>query len=373
MGLALRLALQELLASKKKLILLSLCLAVGVAGVAAVASFTNQVDSSIEINSRLMFGGDVAISDVRSIGDANAFTSMPGVRSSSLRNTVTAMASLPQGNESALVTVTAADDNFPLLPQSLRTDPQVALSSPAMLGGAFVSQDLMESWDLSPGSRIKVAGADFVVQAAIVEDLTRGSSLFALGPAVIMRRDDAAATGLLDKTSRYRETLTFLVNGDPEKFAESLRALSKETPSMRVTIHNDTDRGPGRVLANLGFYLSQVSLSTFLLVCLGLATSLSEMLRSKRPETALYRVLGAKPRLPLVVMLAVVLATCLSGTALGVFLGEVIRSQVLLPFLQTMLPFSLAPFEARQIPVLLPLWGALVPILFVWPLLKELS
>jgi putative ABC transport system permease protein len=345
----------------------------GVGGVAAVTSFTSQVSASIDDNSRVLFGGDLAVSDVQTLADVAKYSQSPGVVAHTLTSTMTAMLQNGSSEDSRLVTVTAADIHYPLLPRSLQLDPPGQFGQIAQSNGVFLSRDLAQEWGLELGSTVRLAGHDLTVQGVIIDDLTRGASLFALGPAVLMQRADAQRLGLLGKTSRFRETLTLLVDADALALAEEFRKTAGPQSSIRITTKDDRDRGPARVLGNLSVFLSQVTLSTFLLVSLGLSTVLAEMIRSRRNDMAIYRVLGAPPRLPVLVMLSVIVATCALGALSGLVLGEILRAGALVPALEGLLPLDLAPFRWTQIPILVPLWGIAVPVLAVWPLLRRLE
>ena len=374
-GLTLKLAWQECLASRVRLSLLALCLAAGVGGVAAVSSFTSQVGASLDANSRILFGGDVAVSDVRALEGIDRFTQQPGIKQHTLTSSMTAMAANPRSGEARLITVTAVDSAYPLLKDALKIEPADSMASGWSEGTVFVTRDLADLWQLRGAATLTIAGQLFRIRGLIIDDLTRGSSLFAMGPAVIMKRSDAATAGLLGKTSRFRETLTMVLDGhvDPRLFVRQVQDIIGRGSSLRVTAHTDRGRGAGQVLSNLRVFLSMIALSTYLLVCLGLATCLVEMIRSRRNDTAIYRVLGAPPRMPVRIMLIVIAVTCLVGSTIGVALGEWIRYAVLFPQLESLLPLPPAPFHWTQLPVIAPLWGLLVPLLAVWPEIKKLE
>lgn len=374
MRLTLALAYQEIRAARVRLMLLALCLAVGVAGVSAVTSLAAQIETALAASSRVLFGGDVAVSDVRPIAGIERFLAVEGVLRHSVKNSMTAMVIEPNSGDTLLVQVTAADEHYPLLPETLRLEPPgtgMAQAEPSA-EGIYVSEDLAAGWRLQAGAMLRIAGHDLRVRGFIAEDLSRGSSLFALGPAVLMGRSQAERIGLLGNTSRFRETVTFLVKGDPTAVAQKFKSLLGSQSSIRVSARSDENVGAGRIFSNMRIFLSQITLSTFLLVCLGLATCLAEMIRSRRTDTAIYRVLGASPSLPVAVVLLVVVATCGVGSVFGVILGEVVRSLVLLPRLAGLFPVDLPAFHWSQLPVLAPLWGIVVPLLAVWPLIRQL-
>jgi putative ABC transport system permease protein len=368
---------QELFANRIRLAFLSLCLGVGFAGLSSVTSYTNQIKNTLSINSRLLFGGDVSVSDIRAIENPQRFTSDKDIQSFALISQMTAMASNPKSGLAQLVNVRGVDFQFPLLPESLKLEPQLKLpmnlQDASFDHGALVANALLQLWGMKVGDPIQIAGTTYTVRAAIMDDATQAASFFAFGPAIIVRRVDAAAQGLLANTSRFRETLTVLSKADPLALALKFRKQLEPNASLRVATHLDSDRGPGRVLSNLSFFLSQLTLSTFLLVCLGLATCLTEFIRSKRNDTAIYRVMGASPQLPVHVLGGVIICLSVVGVLLGIAGGELLRAFLLLPLLNDALPIATAPFSMSQIPFLAAVSATAIPFLFVLPSLSRLQ
>lgn len=368
---------QELVANRIRLAFLSLCLGVGFAGLSSVTSYTNQIKHTLAKSSRLIFGGDVSLSDIRTINSPELFTADKDIQSFALISQMTAMASNPKTGQAQLVNVRSVDFQFPLIAESLKLDPPVPLPldlrSDFLAHGALVAGSLLQAWGLKVGDAFQIAGTSYTVRAAIVDDMTQAASFFAFGPAVIIRRADAAAQGLLANTSRFRESLNVLSQTPPQTLAARFREKLPPNSSLRVTTHLDSDRGPGQILKNLSFFLSQVTLSTFLLVCLGLATCLGEFIHSKRNDTAIYRVMGAAPKIPIQVLCGVILCLSAAGVLLGIAAGELLRSLLLLPLLKDALPIATASFSLTQIPVLAPLSGIAIPLLFVLPSLSRLQ
>ena len=114
---------QELFANRIRLAFLSLCLGVGFAGLSSVASYTNQIKDTLSINSRLLFGGDVSVSDIRAIENPERFTSDKDIQAFALISQMTAMATDPKSGLAQLVNVRGVDFQFPLLPESLKLQP----------------------------------------------------------------------------------------------------------------------------------------------------------------------------------------------------------------------------------------------------------
>ena len=356
----------------KRLVFFSLCLALGVAGVSGVASFGGDVKSALEQNSRLLLGGDMEMSDIKPLDPllTEAAKNHESVEGWSQVNKLTAMASL--GSEKTrLVEIFAFEGEYPLVPGTLRAEPEMRPLDP---GQVWADAGFLDSWGLGVGDSFLVAGESYQVAAKVTEDLARDTGLFAFGPRIYMLRKDASKQGLLGKTSRFKESL-FVLSTDTVNLKKDIKTLfpGAKSDSVRFVLPNDEDRSSNRLLKNLQFFLSQVALSTLVLIGLGVSTSLGEIIRQKIPDTAIYRALGAHPKLPSRVMLGVLVSVCAVGVGLGVLLGEVLRAAVFAPQMQGLFPVPLRGFSLANIPIFLPLVGLLLPLCFLWPVLSGLE
>jgi putative ABC transport system permease protein len=362
---------QEYSSSKRRLVYIVFCLALGVCAVSAVSSFGKQVELTLEANSRLLFGGDVEISDVRTLPTAlmEDVQKKPGIENSVLINRITAMATL-SNQETKLVDVLAFEGKFPILKGSVTLNPPHSSSTPE--NGVWVAADFLQAHGLGAGSVLNLMGRNVTIVGSVSDEISRDFSGFALGPRFIMQRSLALELGLLQKTSRFRESLLLILDpsSDPNDFASSVKKTwSDRLPSLRISSHKEDTRSSNRVLKNLRFFLEQVALSTLVLVCLGVITTLAEWLRSRVPDTGIYRALGASPKLPSLILLGLISGVCLVGVGIGILGGQWLRHFVFVPALSGLFPIPLQSLEWTQISLLLPLAGFVLPILFLLPLL----
>ncbi len=357
-SLALRLIARELISQRVRLVFYAACLALGVAAIAAVSGFSAQVQETVRRNSRLLLGGDVEIQDVRLLPSTlvEAARARPETRGLALIDEVVAMARTPKGTP-RLVSVHAVSGDFPSTKGAHITTPANVLDSPENLrsqtseqdggmGGVVVDADLARSWNVSVGGSIEISGTPFRVVGLLVDELSRDFTSLALGPRLYVHRDDALKANLVGNTSRFRERLllTLAPGAVPQDTVDALQkaALAQGLRSPRIS-HHETNAGTStRPLRNLAFFLAQVALSTLVLTGLGAASGLGEYLRTRLPDIAIYRALGARPWLPTAVLLGVVAAVAATGVVSGLVLGEALRVVVLVPLVGGLLPLSLA-------------------------------
>lgn len=364
-SLALRLIFRELLSQRVRLAFYAACLALGVSAITAVSGFSAQVQETVRRNSRLLLGGDVEIQDVRIIPPAlvNAARALPETRGLAIVDEVVAMARTAEATP-RLVSVHAVSGDFPSTKGSHVTSPAGVLDSAENLrssrpggaegtqgaepspGGAVVDADLARSWNLKVGGDVEISGSRFRVVGLLEDELSRDFTSLALGPRIYVHRDDALKASLVSNTSRFRERVLLSIDPrvPPQKTVEALQqaALLQNIRSPRIS-HHETNAGTTtRPLRNLAFFLAQVALSTLVLTGLGAASGLGEYLRTRLPDIARYRALGARPWLPTLVLLGVVATVAATGVVVGLLLGETLRISVLVPLVGDLLPLDLA-------------------------------
>jgi putative ABC transport system permease protein len=365
---------QEWQSHWKKYSFFSACLSLGIGGICGVSSFNSDVKSALTMNASILLGGDLEITDVKPINSEilNWTIQNKQVSKWALVNRLTAMASLNE-KETKLVEVVAFSGSFPLFTKSIRTAAGVNPSS-LVSGQAMVDSGLLDAWNLKVGERLSISGKSYTIRERVEEDLGRELGPFAFGPRVYIQRSDALDQGLLGNTSRFKESL--LLNTDFAKsLKQDLKSVFKGTKSdsLRFAEPNDESRSSNRTLKNLNLFLSQVALSTLVLIGLGVSTCLAEIIRQKIPSIGIYRALGASPQLPSQMLLCVLASVCFFGVIGGLILGELLRSLVFSPQLKGLFPVPLSGFSLRNMPFLLPLFSFSIPLVFLWPYLRSLE
>jgi putative ABC transport system permease protein len=326
-------------------------IAVGVAALVAINSFTDNLQRSVREQAREILGADLYLSrstpytpEVEAgIEALAADAELPGAEPGADLARITrfaAMARLPGGHAS-LVDVSAVSGDFPFYGR-WRTEPSGRWGR-LEGAGAIAEPAVLTQLGAAVGDTIALGEARFEIRATVHEIPGDVSLLASLGPRLFISGADLDATRLVGFGSRVRyETYLRLPAGaDPQALADAHRArLDPE----RVVIRTVSER-EGRLneqLGRLGRYLGLVALIALLLGGIGVASAIHVFVQRELPSVAVLRCLGAGTRQLLAIYLLQAGALGLAGSLFGVGVGAV--AQLALPLLvRGMLPVDVDP------------------------------
>ena len=209
MRFVLSLAWREARGSKRRGLLIVVAVAIGVAALVAINSFTANLRDSVQREARGLLGADL------SIGSAGPWNEKAESLVAELRRATRPEAELsrvvsfgamvyrPGGETTRLAQVLAVDPGYPYYGK-IETDPAAEWARLGEAGGAIVDPSLLTMLGAEVGSEIALGEARFVVRATIVEAPGEVSLRSALGPRVYIPRARAVETGLLTQGSRAR-------------------------------------------------------------------------------------------------------------------------------------------------------------------------
>jgi len=346
----LRLAVREAFASRRRLVSLGLAVAVGVAALVAINSFTANLLSELRQQARSLLGADLGLSSGSSYSPradrilAELREAAGGERALVARVTsLAAMARAPLPAGSRLVQLSAVGPGYPFY-GLVETDPAGMWARFQEEGGAIVDPSLLVTLGASVGDTITLGEASFPIAATIVHMPGDVAVRAALGPRVFVPWDRLAETGLLVTGSRARHE-TFLRlpdDADPQRLANRFRApLAAERVTLRTVAEDQ--RRVGETLGRLGRYLGLVALLALLLGGLSVASGVHVFVKRKRDTVAVLRCLGAPARQVMAVFLLQVVAAGALGGVLGAGLGVAVQGllpRVLGGFLPVSVPWA---------------------------------
>jgi putative ABC transport system permease protein len=311
--LGLTLARRELRAGPRGLLIVLLCLALGVAAIAAVGTLRAAVEAGLQADGARILGGDLEIRSGYQPLEPEVLRAVEGRGGvvSEVR-LLRAMLVAPSG-ERSLVEVKAADARYPLY-GALRLAPEAPLRGPVLAAEPAVAERL----GLAPGDVVRLGEGRFTFAASIVEEPDRVATPTAFGPRVILPLDQLPATGLIQPGSliahEYRIRLPAGVSA--RGFAAELRAAFPGAP-WRIRLAEQAEPGVNRFLDRAAAFLTLAGLTALLVGGIGVATGVRAWLEARARSIATLRCLGA----PAGAIFAAYLFQVLALAALGILVG----------------------------------------------------
>ncbi|HVU34028.1 MAG TPA: FtsX-like permease family protein [Opitutaceae bacterium] len=383
MTFVLKMAWRDSRASRRRLLLYSLSIVLGIAALVAIGSFSANLARAIDTQTKGLLGADlIVISRAAPAPRVQQFIDgLGGEQAHELG--FSSMLAFPTAHDATrLVQVRAMEGNFPFYgdfttlpadaPQLFR-QAQTAASAPGSDRNVIILEDtILRQFGLKVGDPVKLGNAAFRVIGALEKLPGEGSAIAAtFAPRALIPMRTLAATGLTAKPTlaRYRTMLKLPAGADPEAIAAEMRArFSGERLSFDTVEHRKRDLG--RALENIQAFLSLVGFVALFLGGIGVASAIGVYVRQKIATVAVLRCLGATVRQSFGVYVVQGLALGVCGAVLGALLGILV--QVALPgMVRGLLPFDVDFFVSW--PAVARGAGAGLAICFLFTLLPLLT
>jgi putative ABC transport system permease protein len=376
--LALTIALRELRAGAGRLSIFVLCIALGVAAVAAIGSLSASFDEALARQGRLLIGGDLSFELIHRQADSAERAALEALGEVSESASFRAMARSAEG-KSALVEVKAVDDAYPLYGDVSITRAEQPGPVWRNTDVVLVERALLDRLNLDVGSKIAIGDATVTIGGILGEQPDRLADRLAYGPKLLMSRETLAHTGLVQPGSLirwvYRVKLPETRSADKDFLAETRNNIEKQFPQSGFAIHDWTDPAPSlrRDADRFTQFISFVGLTALLLGGIGVGNAIRSYMAKKREVIATFKCLGATSRLILLVYLIQALLLASVGIAIGLLIGA-LTPALLAALYAGALPITLA-VEPHPMPLIAAaLAGLLTMVLFVlWPLGRAAS
>ena len=322
-GLAWRLARRELRGGIGGFRIFLLCLAMGVAAIAAIGSIGAALKGSMRDDARIILGGDVDIrlNAVPASGAQLAWLRGQG-RVSHISQT-RSMARTAAAN--ALVELKAVDGAYPLF-GAVVLSPDLALDRAlARRGadwGAVVEPALLTRLNIAVGDTIALGKARFRIVATIAREPDRAARGLAFGLRVLVSHAALKASGLIQPGSliRYHYRVALRAGVSAKAWRETLDAVYPRA-GWRVRDTGNAAPGLGRIVDRIAVFLAVVALTALLVGGVGVGNAASAFLQSRRGTSAILKCLGAPGRVISAVYAIQIMVLAAAGVAAGVLLG----------------------------------------------------
>ena len=302
-----------------------LCLALGVAVIAAVGSLRAAVDAGMENDGRRILGGDLEVD-----GGADP---LPDDIRDRLRPFVAGVSEITQmrsivvaaSGERQLVELKAVDSAWPLVGA-------VGIDPPRPLAGALAASDghfgilldptIIARLALKPGDTVKLGNASFRVAGALTLEPDRVVTPSLFGARALISAEALPSTGLVLPGAMLRHALRLTLRV-PAAAPLLIADIQAAYPGRGLRVRDTHDAAPGvtRFLDQTSLFLTLVGLTSLLVGGIGVANGVRAWLDARSRTIATLRCLGASAGTVFAVCLIQVMALAAFGIVLGLVAG----------------------------------------------------
>ena len=360
-----RMAARELRAAPRRLLLLMGTVAVGVAALVAINSFTDNLQDSVRRQARSLLGADLALVS-RQTFSPRVEALLDTLSSSSRLSRMTSfagMAYVPRTDGTRLVQVAAVEGAYPFYGE-IRTEPRSAWAELQSGRHVVVDPSLLTALNARLGDTVALGEGRFVITGTIRSAPSDAGVRFAFGPRIYIPARYLPETKLLGFGARveHEAFLQTPANVSPqalvEKYGVPLRA-----ERVRLRTVADDQRNLTNVLTRLTGYLGLVALIALMLGGIGVASAVIVFVRQRSDSVAVLRCLGASAGTIFAIYLLEAGVMGLVGSAAGATLGLLVQ-RVLPGLLSGLLPVEVVPFVSWNAVALGVGMGLLVSLVF---------
>jgi putative ABC transport system permease protein len=337
MILALRLARRELRGGVRGLGIVLLCLALGVAAIAAVGTLRAATDAGLTANGRQILGGDIEIGTGAEQPPV-ALRAWLQARGAGLSEIVQMRSLLvaPSG-ERQLVELRAVDHAWPLVGAPVLNPPQPIATALGERNGQYglaAHPVVLDRLGLHPGDTARLGTETFVVRAVLVSEPDRVASPVILGAPVLIDAAALPATGLVVPGSLVSYALRAIWQSPPplagggrgegaDEYPPTAASIESAFPNQGWRIRGPGDAAPGigRFIDQTSLFLTLVGLTSLLVGGIGVANGVRAWLVARTRTIATLRCLGAPSALVFAICLIQVMALACAGIVVGLVAG----------------------------------------------------
>lgn len=341
MNFILKMAWRDSRTARRRLVLFSLSIVLGVAALVAIGSFSANLRQAIDDQSKGLLGADLAVTSRTAIQPA-AQTFIDSITAEKSREvTFSSMVVFPSSdNQTRLVTIRALEGGYPFY-GAVKTTPADAFSKLAGGDVVVVEETLLRQFNLKAGDPLKLGDKTFTIAGGLEQLPGDSAAVATLSPRVLVSMKALTETGLLGRgaLARYRVYFKFGDNVDAERFARDNRERFREL-RLNVDTVEERRRELGQSLQNVQGFLSLVGFVALVLGAIGVASAIHVYVRQKITTVAVLRCLGASAWQSFGVYLVQGLALGVIGALAGTVLGVAVQI-ALPPLVKGLLPFDI--------------------------------
>jgi putative ABC transport system permease protein len=359
-------AAREVRAAPRRLLPLAGSVAIGVAALVAIDSFTDNVRDSVRRQAQSLLGADLVLSGRRSFSKrAEAVLDTLAASGAGLARVTSfsGMAFVPRTTGTRLVQVEAVEPGYPYYGRIV-TDPASAWDQLQTGRRTIVESSLLTALGARVGDSLVLGEARFEISGTVVSAPGNTGFRSAFGPRIFIPAAHLAETKLLGFGSRaeYEAYLRLPSGKSPQALADRYRQdLRTERVQIRTVAEDQNNLNDA--LTRLTRYLGLVALVALLLGGIGVSSAVVVFIRQRWDTVAVLRCLGATARLVLVVYALEAVVMGLVGSVIGAA-GGLVAQRVLPRLLAGLLPVDVHPQVSWPATALGVGVGVIVSLLF---------
>lgn len=337
----LKMAWRDSRASRRRLLLFSLSIVLGVAALVAIGSVGENLRTAIDKEARGLLGADLEVSS-RSALTPEALTFLNGLGGEQAREiTFPSMVVFPSAaGQTRLVTLRGFEGAYPFYGNFLTDPPEAAARVAAGEPVVVVEETLLSQFNLKPGDPVKLGTGTFTLAGGLKKIPGDSTGLTAMSPRVILPMKQLESAGLMGTGSLVRHRAFYKF---PEGFNVDRQVRILKSQFRDLKLNTDTvaerKRGLGKAVESVDAFLSLVGFIALFLGAIGVASAMHVYIRQKINTVAILRCLGASAWQGFAVYLIQGLGIGIAGAALGTALGVTLQ-QVLPVIAKSWLPFD---------------------------------
>jgi len=352
------------------------CLALGVAAIAAVGTVRENIQGGLSREGAVLLGGDAEIELTYRFAEPAELAWMKSI-AGEVSEVVDfrSMAVFGDGAdaERSLTQIKAVDDAYPLY-GSVGLSPEIpldqALDGSGGFPGAVMDRILAARLGMELGDVFRLGNQPFALTAILARE-PDSSGGFTLGPRTVVRTTDLAGSGLLQPGTLFETDYRMTLPADADLPALKAAAAGKiEGGGGRWRDRRDGAPGARRFIERLATFLILVGLAGLVVGGVGISAAVRAYLDEKIPTIATLKSVGAQGRTIFQVYLIQIAVLSALGILIGLMLGAALPYAVT-PLLQSLLPvppetgIAVAPLAEAAA------YGALTAAVFaLWPLAR---
>ena len=280
--------------SRRRLVLFSLSITLGIAALVALGSMGRTLRGTIDEQSKALLGADLVLTSRQPAGPEETALAekIGGERASEV--SFASMVSFPDRDATRLVNVRAIAGGFPFYGR-IETEPAAAADAFRHGDGVLVEEGMAQQFDLRPGDRVKL-GNWTTRMAGMLRRVPGDSVAFAtLAPRVYIAASELPRTGLLKRGALVRYRAMFKLPAQPP-VARIVRDYQGDFRRLRLDVDTAEKRQQdlGKALEDLNAFLNLVAFVALLLGAVGIASAIQVHVQQRLGQVAILRCLGAR-------------------------------------------------------------------------------